>query len=89
VSIPAHEVLEAARAQAGMSFDQLWIAYYALGGWAPPEVVRAFLGGSSAAVIDYDVLAQAINERFLDQGGDHPVPYREDLAPPSAPGGGG
>ena len=87
MSIPAHEVLEAARAEVEMSFDELWIAYYALGGSAPPDLVRAYLDGSSTAAIDYDVLAQALNERSIDRGGDHPVPYREDLEPRSEPGG--
>jgi hypothetical protein len=87
--MPAHEVLEAARAEAEMSFDELWMAYYALGGWAPPELVRAYLDGSSTSTIDYDVLAHALNERFTDRGGDHPVPYRGDLEPRSGAGGGG
>ncbi len=66
--------------QAGMSHHELWIAYFSLGGTAQPEEVRAYLdGGGGAESMDYDVLAHAINERFLDQGGDHPVPYREDL----------
>jgi hypothetical protein len=80
VSTPPHVVLEAARAQAGMSFNELWIAYFALGGSAQPGEVRAYLGGGGTRSMDYDVLAQAINERFLDQGGNHPVPYRDELA---------
>lgn len=31
VSPAAHQILEAARRQAGMSFDELWMAYFALG----------------------------------------------------------
>jgi hypothetical protein len=76
---PPFAVLEAARVQAGMSFQDLWIAYLALGGNAPPEVVRDFLGGSAMAHMDYDLLAQALNERFLEQDQNHPVPYHEDL----------
>jgi hypothetical protein len=63
-----------------MSFHELWIAYFALGGAARPDEVRAYLGGGAVASMDYDVLAQAINERFLDHGSNHPVPYREELA---------
>lgn len=85
MSVPAHQMLEAARTEAEMSFDELWMAYYALGGWAPPEVVRSYLDGSSRAAIDYDVLAHAINERFVDRGGNHPVPYEDELGPRSAP----
>ncbi len=63
-----------------MSFDELWLAYYALGGTAPRAVVRAYLGGTETQSMDYDVLAQAINERFVDLGGNHPVPYSDDLS---------
>ena len=76
---PPHEVLEAARQQAGMTFQDLWIAYFALGGTAHPEKVRAYLGGRVAPSMDYDVIAHAINERFADQGENHPVPYRDEL----------
>jgi len=62
-----------------MSVDELWLAYFALGGIALPAVLRSYLGGDGAHSIDYDVLAQAINERFIDQGGNHPVPYSDDL----------
>jgi hypothetical protein len=76
---PPHAVLEAARIQAGMSFQELWITYFSLGGSAQPDMVRAYLGGSPIESVDYDLLAQAINERFLDRGENHPVPYRDEL----------
>ena len=74
-----HEVLGAAMTQAGMSFDELWIGYFTLGGGAGPETVRSYLGGAEVPPMDYDLLATAINERFVEQGDDHPVPYHEDL----------
>lgn len=74
----AHEVLEAGRAQAEMSLDDLWLAYFALGGAAAPESLGRYLAGG-VGPMDYDVVAQAINERFVDRGGDHPVPYRDEL----------
>lgn len=74
-----NEIIEAARVQAGMTFDELWLAYVGLGGSVAPDVLRAYLGGSTAQLVGYDVLALAINERFVDQGGDHPVPYSDDL----------
>jgi hypothetical protein len=79
VSVADYQVLEAARDQADMTFDELWLAYYALGGVMIPDVLRAFLSGGPTLWIDYDVLAQAINEKFVELGGNHPVPYREDL----------
>lgn len=79
MNTPASAVLEAARIQAGMSFQDLWIAYLALGGNARPDVVRGYLRGSAIEPTDYDLLAQAINERFLDRGESYPVPYRDEL----------
>jgi hypothetical protein len=75
-----YEVLEAARIAASMTFDELWLAYFALGGTALPHALRSYLGGSAAPTMDYDVLAQAINEEHIGRGGNHPVPYSEDLA---------
>ena len=79
MTTPPYAVLEAARKQAGMSFHELWIAYFALGGTARPQEVRTYLGGGPVESMDYDVLAQALNECFFDQGNDHPVPYRDEL----------
>ncbi len=50
----------------------------------PPRTVRAYLQGTGADEArhdraDYDILAHALNERFTDQGSDHPVPYRDEL----------
>jgi len=28
---------------------------------------------------DYDVVAHALNERHVELGGDHPVPYSDEL----------
>ncbi len=73
-------VLEAARVQAGMEPAAVWFAYFALGGMEPPQVVQAILEGRVApSRADYDLLAQALNEKFLDRGGDHPVPYRDEI----------
>ena len=74
-----HEVLAAARTHAGLSFDDLWIGYFALGGEVDPETVRSYLGGTNLSRMDYDVLAAVINEHFVDHGDDHPVPYYEEL----------
>lgn len=81
VPVAASAVLEAGRVQAGMSVAELWMAYFALGGSREASSVRAYLRGDyEIAATDYDLLAQAVNERFLDQGGDHPVPYGDELA---------
>lgn len=73
-------VLEAARVQAGMAPADVWLAYFALGGMKPRQVVDLILDGSVVpGDADYDLLAQAINERFMDRGSDHPVPYRDEM----------
>ena len=46
--------------------------------------MEAFLYGAlTPSPHDHDVLAHALNERFVELGGNHPVPYEEDrdLAP--------
>ena len=61
-----------------MSLDDLWLAYFALGGAAGPEELERYLA-AGLGPMEYDVVAQAINERFVDRGGDHPVPYQDEL----------
>jgi hypothetical protein len=79
VNPAAHEILESARSLAGLSFDELWLAYMALGGNAPPDVMRAYLQGTYTGAVGYDILAHALNEHFTDQGSDHAVPYKDEL----------
>jgi hypothetical protein len=68
--------LEDARVDLGLSVHALWLDYFALGGYAGPVEVAAFLSGATEpSDHDYDVLAVALNETYLDRGGDHPVPY--------------
>ncbi len=44
--------------------------------------LEAFLYGAlTPSPHDHDVLAHALNERFVELGGNHPVPYEEDLDP--------
>jgi hypothetical protein len=45
-----------------------------------PAAVGTFLaGGGPAGDRDHDRLVQALNERFMDQGGDHPLAYADEL----------
>lgn len=65
-----------ARQRAQLSPAELWWAYFALGGTATPLDLEAILAGTeTASRIDHDLLAQALNERFVDYGQNHPVPY--------------
>jgi hypothetical protein len=71
--------LEQARLDAGLSLDELWMRYFELGGMSTALQVDAFLYGALVPTVhDHDLLAHALNERFVELGGNHPVPYLED-----------
>ncbi|HEY2173835.1 MAG TPA: hypothetical protein VGH85_08495 [Mycobacteriales bacterium] len=58
--------------------SDLWVQYYALGGDADEYEVEAYaLGLLTADNYQYNVIAQAINEAFIDRGANHPVAYRD------------
>lgn len=70
--------LEAARLRLGLTLHQLWLGYLAVGGDGSLVDVRGWLADAPVAPAgDHDLLAQALNEGFLDQGLNHPVPYTE------------
>ena len=73
--------LKAGLARSGLTYHELWWRQVAVGGDAGPLELEAYLLG----LLDldphqYDVIAQALNEHFLDLGQDHPVPYSEPEA---------
>ena len=71
--------LEQARRETGLSVPDLWYRYFALGGMRSALDVEAYLYGALIAdVYERDLLAVALNERFAELGGDHPVPYSSD-----------
>lgn len=75
---PPGHLLEAACRRAALAPRQLWWAYATLGGTASESDVEAFLAGRSG--LDpgqYDVLAQAVNDRLVELGIDHRVPYAD------------
>lgn len=75
-------ILDQARRGAGLSYWELWLRYFALGGMNNALQVEAFCYGALRPTDhDYDVIAHAINERFSELGGDHPVAYASDRAP--------
>jgi hypothetical protein len=77
--------LDQARQRAQLSPAELWWAYFALGGTATPLDLEAILAGTeTASRIDHDLLAQALNERSIDYGQDHPVPYSDTHSAPDA-----
>ena len=74
------DVLEKARRNVGLSVADLWVRYFALGGMRTELEIEAYLYGALVATThDRDVLAVALNERFAELGGDHPIPYSTDI----------
>ena len=60
----------------GMSVNELWLRQVAVGGTAGSLETEAYVFGLLAAdPHQHDVLAQALNEHFLELGQAHPVGY--------------
>lgn len=73
------DVLDRARQDAQLSHGELWLRYFELGGMSTNFELEAFLYGAlEPSPHDHDVIAHALNERFVEMGGNHPVPYAED-----------
>ncbi len=73
------DTLDCFRQQADLSRGELWLRYFELGGMSTALELEAFLYGAlKPSSHDYDVIAHALNERFVELGGNHPVPYDGD-----------
>jgi hypothetical protein len=71
--------LRAGLAAARMSYRDLWLSQIAIGGDASEFEVEAYVNELlTPDPHQYNLLAQAINESFIDAGGDHPVGYVEE-----------
>lgn len=71
--------LERARVDLGLSHSELWFRYFALGGMSTALEVEAYLYDALApSEHDRDLIAVALNERYSELGGDHPIPYSDD-----------
>ena len=61
-----------------LSVDQLWLAYFAIGGNVGRYEVEAYLAGlMPLSPHEHNVLAQAINERLADLPPPPLAPYRD------------
>lgn len=60
----------------GISLEDLWLDAYALGGNLSLLETDAYVFGLLEDAHEHNVLAQALNERFMDQDLDHLVRYR-------------
>lgn len=68
---------------AGLDYPTLWIRYVALGGNGTAEELRHHVtSGSCDDAAEHNVIAQAINEAFLERGENHPVAYQHLPSPP-------
>ena len=76
----ALDELDTFRQEAGLSLGELWLRYFELGGMSTGLQLEAFLYGVLLpSTHDHDVIAHAINERFVELGRNHPVAYWKDL----------
>lgn len=70
--------LDEGRCQAGLSQRELFLRYFELGGMSTAVEVEAFVCGALVpSAHDRDVLAHALNERFVEMGGNHPISYSD------------
>jgi hypothetical protein len=73
------DVLDLFRIDAALSHGDLWLRYFELGGMSTGLQLEAYLYGALRPTgHDHDIIAHALNERFVELGGNHPVPYAED-----------
>jgi len=71
--------LEKARIEVGLSHSELWFRHFGLGGMSPALEVEAYLYNALIPTNhDRDLVATALNERFTELGGDHPLAYTDD-----------
>ena len=72
-------MLERARLAVGLSHGELWFRYFELGGMSTALELEAYLYQALTPTShERDMIATALNERFFELGGDHPVPYTDD-----------
>jgi hypothetical protein len=75
----AIDPLEQARRKLNLSVSDIWLRYFAVGGMSTELEIEAVLYGALlASEADRDLLSVALNERFSELGGDHPMPYSTD-----------
>lgn len=62
----------------GLALSGLWLRYLALGGSESPAQVAAYAHGLIRPdSYQHNMIAQALNEHFVDRGEDHPVGYQD------------
>ena len=75
----ASDMLDRARRDSLLSIGALWLRYFELGGMGTSVELEAYLYGAlKPSAAEYDVLAHALNERFVELGGIYTIPYSDD-----------
>ncbi len=70
--------LAEAKTRSLLSYDELWMRCFGLGGSASVDELRSYLESEGAlSHEEVNVMAHAINEHFLDLGQGMPVGYLE------------
>ena len=73
--IPAWDCLDEGRQRAQLSSADLWYRYLTLGGSVTPDHFDQLLtGAETLSRHDYSLIAQALNDHFIDVGQDSPLP---------------
>lgn len=69
--------LDAARRQLGLSYLDVWIDYFALGGNLDAGQLADYLrGGRDTSDTEHNVVTHALNELFQARDENHPLAYR-------------
>ena len=62
---------------AGIGYNELWNRYFALSGSDDLTHLQAHVESDLCPdTADHKIIAQALNDFFLERGGDHPVAYQ-------------
>jgi hypothetical protein len=76
VTLPSGLGLAEGMALSRLTFEDLWLLQVSVGGTAGQLEVEAYvLGMLNPDEHSHDVIAQAMNEHFLDEGQAYPVSY--------------
>ncbi len=71
-------VLRAAQRHLAKSLLDLWLGYVSVGGDEPLRVLQSWIWGAvEPPDRDYDFMAQALNDWFVELGLDHVVGYSD------------
>jgi hypothetical protein len=69
-------MLESARQMVGLSFANLWVAYFSLGGnLSPAELMSALRDSTLLPHWDLNLITLALNESFTEAGMGQPLDY--------------